>query len=89
MERRNWSLESLQQLQHIDSQDDEIHAESLKHWVQKYLSEDDFLEKLNLSQNELEIFSELFYKNISFLKQKRDEVQKELKTNQNIQKFLT
>jgi hypothetical protein len=89
MERRNRSLEALNRLQYIDSLDDDIRGESLKFWVEKYLTQEDFISQLDLSQNELEVFSELFYKNISFLKQKRDSMQKELKTNQNIQKFLT
>jgi hypothetical protein len=89
MERRDRSLEALNQLQYIDSLDDELRGESLKHWVQKYLTDEDIISQLDLSQNELEIFSELFYKNINFLKQKRDSIQKELKQNQNIQKFLS
>jgi hypothetical protein len=89
MERRNRSLEALNRLQYIDSLDDELRGESLKHWVQKYLTDEDIISQLDLSQNELEIFSELFYKNINFLKQKRDSIQKELKQNQNIQKFLS
>lgn len=89
MERRDWSLKALKKLQQIDTLDDELRAKSLENWVLKYLEDEKFLTNLDLNRNELENFSELFYKNISFLKTKKDELQQQLKANQDIKKFFS
>lgn len=89
MERRDWSLKALKKLQQIDTLDDELRAKSLENWVLKYLEDEKFLTNLDLNRNELENFSELFYKNISFLKTKKDELQQQLKVNQDIKKFFS
>ena len=87
MERRNWSLEAFLKLNHIDSLDDYDRAYSLQLWTSEYMS-DDFLSKLDLEVEELKLFSELFYKNILFLKKHKQSVYTELNQNKNIKKFL-
>lgn len=87
MERRNWSLEVYNKLKYIDSLEQYDKAYALQVWASTYL-EDDFLNKIDLEIKDLEFFSELFYKNINFLKKHKDEVFKELNKNKDIQKFL-
>jgi len=87
MERRNWSLEVYSKLQYIDSLEEYDKAYSLQLWASKYMS-DDFLDKLDLNNNDLKNLSELFYKNIHFLKNHKDKVNLELNQNKNIKKFL-
>jgi hypothetical protein len=89
MERRNWSLKSLQELRYIDSLDEELRAKSLESWTKKYLDDEDFLGKLDLSVGQLEQFSELFFKNIAFLKEEKNKIQSQLSDNQKIQKFFS
>ena len=87
MERRNWSLEVFNKLKYIDSLEQYDKAYALQVWSSSYLN-DDFLNNLDLKEDELKSFLELFYKNINFLKSHKDEVFKELNQNKNIQKFL-
>ena len=87
MERRNWSLEVFNKLKYIDSLDQYDKAYALQVWTSSYL-DDNFLNNLDLNQDDLKYFLELFYKNINFLKSHKDEVFKELNQNKNIQKFL-
>ena len=88
MERRNWSLEAYSKLQYIDSIDDDYDkAYSLQLWTVEYMK-DDFLAKLDLEVEYLKLFSELFYKNINFLKRHKEVIAKELNQNKNIKKFL-
>ena len=87
MERRNWSLEALRKLNYIDSLDDYDRGYSLQLWTEEYMT-DDFLSKLDLKNNELKLFSELFYKNITFLKSHKQSISTELNQNKNIKKFL-
>ena len=50
MERRDWSLEALNQLQYIDSLDDsDLKAKSISSWVSKYLMENSSIEDFQLS----------------------------------------
>ncbi len=87
MERRNWSLEALNRLLYIDSMDDEARASLLVSWGEEYL-DDDFLDKIDLSQNDLNTFNELFYKNINFLKQQKEYLHKEIKITRDLRKFF-
>ena len=87
MERRNWSLKVFNKLKYIDSLDQYDKAYSLQVWTSSYL-DDNFLNNLDLNQDDLKSFLELFYKNINFLKSHKDEIFKELNQNKNIQKFL-
>jgi hypothetical protein len=87
MERRNWSLEALNKLNYIDSLEPYDRAYSLQLWTEEYMI-DDFLSKLDLDKNDLKYFTELFYKNISFLKEHKILISNELNQNKNIKKFL-
>jgi len=88
MERRNWSIEALSNLKYVDSLDDDYEkAYSLQLWTSKYM-EDDFLSNIDLKEDDLKFLSELFYKNIKFLKEHKVTIHKELNQNKNIKKFL-
>lgn len=87
MERRNWSIKALKSLQYIDSLDAELRASSLQKWVEDYLV-DNHIEDFNLELKDLENLSELFYKNISFLKQYREEMKTQIDEHKKIREFL-
>ncbi|MCK5294229.1 MAG: hypothetical protein KAJ49_06210 [Arcobacteraceae bacterium] len=87
MERRDRSLEALNNLIYIDSLDDELRASGIETWVNKYLS-DSFIEDLILESDELAIFLELFYKNINFLKEYTESIRLSLNHNKDIKKFF-
>jgi hypothetical protein len=89
MERRDRSLKALNDLQYIDTLDHEIRGKNLEKWVGEFLNDENFLNNLELNRNELERFSELFYKNINFLKNQKQQLQEQLKENQQIKKFFT
>jgi len=87
VERRNWSIKALKSLQYIDSLDAELRASSLQKWVEDYLV-DNHIEDFNLELKDLENLSELFYKNISFLKQYREEMKTQIDEHKKIREFL-
>ncbi|MEA3553103.1 MAG: hypothetical protein U9R39_01735 [Campylobacterota bacterium] len=87
MERRNRSLEALDKLQYIDALDNEDRAVQLATWVNKYL-ENESIEDFDLEYNDLKKLSELFYKNINFLKQHRKDVKHQLDSHHKIKQFL-
>jgi len=87
MERRNWSLKALSDLRYLDSLESELKAESLKAWVELYLSENS-IEDFDLNINDLNSLSELFYKNISFLKNHRKNMKREIDNHKKIREFL-
>ena len=87
MERRNWSIKALKSLQYINSLDAELRASSLQKWVEDYLV-DNHIEDFNLELRDLENLSELFYKNISFLKQHREEMKTQIDEHKKIREFL-
>jgi len=87
MERRNWSLKALSDLRYLDSLESELKAESLKAWVELYLNENT-IEDFDLNINDLNSLSELFYKNISFLKNHRKDMKKQIDNHKKIREFL-
>ena len=87
MERRDRSLRALSELRYIDSLDSEQRAESLKKWVVKYLTETK-IEDFELQIDDLHSLSELFYKNISFLKEHRKNLKFEIDNHKKIREFL-
>ena len=87
MERRNWSLEALSELRYIDSLEPEQRAESLQDWVTRYLSNSDITD-FNLELKDLNVLSELFYKNISFLKKHRKNMKDQIDNHKKIREFL-
>jgi predicted glycosyltransferase len=87
VERRNWSLKALKSLQYIDSLNPEQRANSLQKWVKDYLV-DNHIESFDLELKDLESLSELFYKNISFLKQHREDMKTQIDDREKIREFL-
>ncbi len=87
MERRNRSIEALSSLKYIDTLDDDFRAKSLQDWVEKYLV-DNQIEDFDLELFDLETLSELFYKNINFLKQHRANMKYEIDNHKKIREFL-
>jgi len=87
MERRNWSLKALSDLRYIGSLDSELRAESLSAWVKLYLTHDN-IEDFDLNLQDLNFLSELFYKNISFLKEHREGMKSQINNHKKIREFL-
>lgn len=87
MERRNWSIEALKQLRYIDSLDDDQRAQRLMVWSKEYLS-DNKIENFDLVLDDLEELSELFYKNVLFLREYQNKINSELKEHHKIKEFL-
>ena len=87
MERRDRSLAALADLRYLDNLKSEQRAESLKKWVLKHLTENK-IEDFDLPLNDLKTLSELFYKNISFLKQHRKDMKYEIDNHKKIREFL-
>jgi len=87
MERRNRSLEALKNLQYVDSLDSDIKAESLLRWVEQYIT-DTKIEDFDLEISDLKSLSELFYKNISFIKKHRTNMKQQIDNHKKIREFL-
>ena len=87
MERRDRSLKALEELIYIDSLDSYERADALVRWYNKYLSSADISE-FDLEKKDLERLLELFYKNISFLKNHKKETRKDMVNNKKMQRFL-
>ncbi|AXX93426.1 hypothetical protein CPU12_08705 [Malaciobacter molluscorum LMG 25693] len=77
MERRNWSLEALSELRYIDSLDSYNKAQQLVVWNNKYLFSNEITD-FDLELKDLQDLSELFFKNIKFLKEYKEIIKKEL-----------
>ena len=88
MERRNRSLEALRELIYIDSLDAHQKAPSLQRWYTKYLNKD-IQQSFDLELSDLKRLSELFYKNIDFLKNYRNEIRINMQGSQDIKKFFS
>jgi len=87
MERRNWSLKALSELKYIDSLDSEQRAESLKDWVERNLT-DNSISDFDLELKDFNSLSELFYKNITFLKNHRKDMKEAINNHKKIREFL-
>ena len=87
MERRNRSIKALERLQYIDSLDIEDKASSLVNWVKEYIN-DLSADNLDLEMDDLKRLSELFYKNINFLKQHQIDIKSQLDSHNKIKEFL-
>ncbi len=87
MERRDWSLKALEELNYLDSLDTEERAQALVKWNNKYLIETKITD-FDLEQDDLLKLSELFYKNIDFLKTHKEEVRQSMVENRKMKRFL-
>ena len=87
MERRDRSLKALEELIYIDSLDSYERADALVRWYNKYLSSADISE-FDLDKSDLEKLLELFYKNINFLKEHKEQTRKDMIDNKKMQRFL-
>ena len=87
MERRNRSLKALKELIYIDSLESFSKADALVVWYDDYLK-DDTIENFQLELSELKELEELFFKNINFLKNQKEETKDELAKIQKMKRFL-
>lgn len=87
MERRNRSLKALEELIYIDSLDSYERADALVRWHKKYLSDNNITD-LDLEQKDLKKVLELFYKNINFLKEHKEQTRQDMIENKKMQRFL-
>lgn len=87
MERRDRSLKALKELIYIDSLDSFAKADALVRWYCEYLKNDS-IENFILEIGELKELEELFFKNINFLNQCKEETRQELLKIQKVKRFL-
>ena len=87
MERRNRSLKALKELIYIDSLDSFEKADAIVRWFDDYLK-DDSIENFDLELDDLKRLEELFFKNINFLKNHKEETRQELIKMQKMKRFL-
>ena len=87
MERRNWPLKALKELIYIDSLDSNEKADSLVRWYDNYLMENK-IEDFDLELTDLKHLQELFFKNINFLKNHKEETRLELIKMKKMKRFL-
>lgn len=87
MERRDWSLEALKNLQAVDSLENDERAQAIKRWALKYLNSTDVTD-YDLNHNELLKLQELLYKNRNFLVNHSDEVLNRIKDISKLKKFF-
>ena len=87
MERRNRSVEALENLTYIDSLDSYDKADALVRWYEKYLNDED-ISKFDLELNDLKRLQELFFKNIEFLKSHKENTRKDMVENRKVRKFI-
>jgi len=88
MERRNWSLKALSELNYIDSLDDEEKITALESWFDLYLQKNT-IQDFDLELSDLKRISEIFYKNINFLKKNKDLMSSQLQNQDKIRKFFS
>jgi hypothetical protein len=87
MERRDRSLKALKELTYIDSLDSFAKADALVKWFDTYLK-DDTIENFDLELDDLKRLEELFFKNINFLKNHKEDTRQELVKMQKMKRFL-
>ena len=87
MERRDRSLKALEELKYINSLDPSDRAKALIRWVESYLPNEGIF-NFELELTDLEVLAELFYANISFLKEHKENTRQELKKTKDVEKFL-
>lgn len=87
MERRDRSLKALEELSYIDSLESYERADALVRWYNKYLTDTNVTD-FDLMTSDFEKMLELFYKNINFLKEHKEQTRKDMVENRKMQRFL-
>ena len=87
MERRDRSLKALSELIYIDSLESFEKADAIGRWFDAYLK-DDSIENFDLELDDLKRLEELFFKNINFLKNHKEDTRQELIKMQKMKRFL-
>jgi hypothetical protein len=87
MERRDNSVALLNELVYIDTLDYIDKPSAIEQWCEKYMG-NDFIKTIDLELSDLKILSELFYKNINFLKDYRIDLKENIKQGNSIKKFI-
>ena len=87
MERRDRSLKALNELVYIDSFDSYEKADALLRWYNDYFSNTS-IEDFDLELEDLKKLEELFFRNIIFLKNHKEETRLELVKMQKMKRFL-
>ena len=87
MERRDWSIKALSELNYIDSLDSFEKADALVVWCKNYLV-DSKIEDFNLELEDLKRLEELFYKNLNFLKSHKEYTNSEMQNLKKMKRFL-
>lgn len=88
MERRDWSVKGLNELTYLDSLDTTQRAQGLIRWVDKYLTKH-AISEFDLEIVDLKRLSELFYKNIIFLKDHKENTRQELIRMKKVRSFVS
>lgn len=87
MERRNRSLKALKELNYINYLDEKEKAAHLKKWCEEYLIGQS-IKDFDLELADFEQLAELFFRNIHFLKDYKEQIRLELIENKKLKKFM-
>lgn len=87
MERRDWSLKGLTELKYLNSLDASERAQGLIRWVDTYLTKHSISE-FDLELKDLKKLSELFYNNLVFLKDHKENTRQELIRMKKMRSFM-
>ena len=87
MERRDWSLKALEELNYLNSLDPDGRAEALISWVNTYLPKDGSFD-FDLEIEDLVKMAELFSTNLNFLKKHKEDTRQKMSENKRMKKFL-
>lgn len=87
MERRDWSLKILSELNYIDSLDSYEKADALVIWYNEYFTNNK-IEDLDLEHKDLLFLEELFYRNLNFMKTQQEIAKKDLNNLKKMKSFL-
>lgn len=86
MERRDYSSKGLEKLIHITSLEDEQRASELVLWIDEYLTKN-LVTDFDLEHDDLLKLSELFYRNLNFLKSYKEQTKEELTVLSNMRRY--
>ena len=87
MERRNRALESFKEFLYIDSLDGKDKADRLNNWISSYIIDNEPF-YLYLTKEQQQLLSELYHKNILFLKNYNMQVKNDMDNIANMRKFI-